>query len=119
MNKDKLIIIHNPRCGKSRNALSLIQSSKIDFEIREYLKDPLTKAELKSILRKLNLTALEFIRKNEKDFIDNFKGKSLTEEEWIAAMMKFPKLIQRPILLKGDKATIARSDDAISIMLEP
>lgn len=110
-------LIHNPRCSKSRQALALLQEKGIEPEIRLYLKDELTKDELKSILKKLNVEASSIIRKGEKDFKENFKGKELSEEEWIDAMIKYPKLIERPILINGDNAKVGRPpEDVLEIV---
>lgn len=106
-------LIHNPRCSKSRQALALLQEKGIEPNIRLYLKDELTKDELKSILKKLNVEASSIIRKGEKDYKENFKGKELSEEEWIDAMIKYPKLIERPILINGDKAKVGRPPEVV------
>ena len=106
-------IYHNPRCSKSRNTLNIITEKGADVTIVEYLKTPPTKEELKDLLKKLNIPAQKLIRKGEQDFKDNFKGKELTEEEWIDAMVKFPKLIERPIVVNGDKAVIGRPPEKV------
>jgi arsenate reductase (glutaredoxin) len=79
-----------------------------EYEVVEYLKDNLDAASLRNILSMLNIPASELIRKGEPAYKENFKGKELTEEEWISAMVEFPKLIERPIIVKGNKAIIAR-----------
>lgn len=101
-------IYHNPRCSKSRDSYNLLTEKEIDFETIEYLKTPLTKEELTDVLAQLSIPAKDLIRKGEKDFKENFKGKELSEEQWIEAMLAFPKLIERPIVVKGDKAVIGR-----------
>lgn len=101
-------IYHNPRCSKSRDSYNLLNEKGFDFETVEYLKTPLTREELKDILAKLNIPAKDLIRKGENDFKDNFVGKELTEDQWIDAMLTYPKLIERPIIVKGDKAVIGR-----------
>lgn len=103
-----LKIYHNPRCSKSRDSFNLLTEKGLTFETVEYLKTPLSKEELTELLSKLNIPAKDLIRKGEKDFKENFKGKELSEEEWIDAMLSFPKLIERPIVVKGDKAVIGR-----------
>lgn len=106
-------IIHNPRCRKSREALDLLTQNGIEPEIRLYLKDPLSKKELKEILNKLNIPATELLRKTEKHFKENLKGKDLSEEEWITEMIQEPKLIERPIIIKGHKAIVARPPEKV------
>jgi arsenate reductase len=101
-------IYHNPRCSKSRNSLNLIRENEVDVEVIEYLKTPLTKTPLKVLLKKLNIPARDLVRKGEAVYKENYKGKELTEAQWIDAMVKFPKLIERPIVEKGDKAVIGR-----------
>lgn len=101
-------IYHNSRCSKSRDSFNFLTEKGIEFETIEYLKTPLTKEELTELLAKLNLPAKDLVRKGEADFKENFKGKELSEEQWIEAMIQFPKLIERPIVVKGDKAVIGR-----------
>lgn len=114
---DKLIIYHNTRCSKSRCALELIEAKTKDFHIVEYLKNPPSEKELKIILKKLGLKAEEIIRKKEPLFEKKFLGKSLTEEEWIKVLTKNPILIERPIIVKGKKAVIARPPEkALSLL---
>lgn len=103
-----LKIYHNPRCSKSRDSFNLLTEKGLTFETVEYIKTPLSKEELTELLSKLNIPAKDLIRKGEKDFKENFKGKELSEEEWIDAMLSFPKLIERPIVVKDDKAVIGR-----------
>ncbi len=101
-------IYHNSRCSKSRDSFNLLTEKGIDFETIEYLKNPLTKDELTALLGKLDIPAKNLIRKGEKDFKENFKGKELTEEQWVEAMIQYPKLIERPIVVKGNRAVIGR-----------
>lgn len=103
-----LKIYHNPRCSKSRNSFNLLTEHGLEFETIEYLKTPLTKEELTILLKQLGIPAKDLIRKGEKDFKDNFKGKELSEEQWVEAMLTYPKLIERPIVVKGNKAVIGR-----------
>lgn len=103
-----LKIYHNPRCSKSRNSFNLLTEQGLEFETIEYLKTPITKEELTTLLKQLGIPAKELIRKGEKDFKENFKGKELSEEQWIEAMLAYPKLIERPIVVKGKKAVIGR-----------
>ena len=106
-------IYHNPRCSKSRNGLELIKESGKEFEIVFYLENTPTKEELKQVLSLLNIKAEGLIRKNEAVWKDNFKGKDLTESQLIEAMVKFPKLIERPIVVNDKKAVIGRPPEKI------
>lgn len=110
-------IYHNPRCSKSRDSFNLLTEKGIEFETVEYLKTPLTKEELKALLVKLAIPAKDLIRKGEKDFKENFKGKELSEDEWVDAMIQFPKLIERPIVVKGDKAVIGRPVEKVIALI--
>ena len=103
-----ITIYHNPRCGKSRDCLAFLETSDQKFEIIKYLETPLTFNELKEIIRKLNINPIELIRKNETIWKENFKGKELTDSEIIQAMVDYPILMERPIVVYNDKAIIAR-----------
>ncbi len=106
-------IYHNPRCGKSRNTLSLLQEKGEQADIVEYLKTPLTREELTAILDKLGISAFELIRKGEKIYKEEYKGKELSNDEWIDAMVAHPILIERPIVVKGNKAAIGRPPEQV------
>ena len=101
-------LIHNPRCSKSRDAVKFLTDRKIDHEVILYMKDGLTTKEIKTILKQLNMKAEDLIRKTEKTYIAEYKGKTLSEAQWIKAMVDEPKLIQRPILINKDKAAVGR-----------
>jgi len=104
----KVKIYHNPRCRKSREALELLQKENIEPEIVLYLKVIPTKKEIKGLLEKLGINAESLVRKNEPFYKEKFKGKKLTEAQWITAMVSYPKLIERPIVVKGNKAIVGR-----------
>jgi len=109
----KIKIYHNPRCSKSRQGLQILKDKGVDFEIVQYLKTPPTKEELKEIIKKLGIKPIDLVRKNEKIWKENYKGKEVTDEEIIEAMVKFPKLIERPIVIKEDKAVLGRPPENI------
>lgn len=111
-------IYHNSRCSKSRNSYNLLVEKGIEFETVEYLKTPLTKKELKDLLSKLDIPAKDLIRKGEAAFKENFKGKELSEAQWIDAMLEYPKLIERPIVVKGNKAVIGRPIENVIELIE-
>ncbi|HLV39220.1 arsenate reductase (glutaredoxin) [Xanthomarina sp.] len=110
-------IYHNPRCSKSRAGLELVENSGKEFEVIHYLKNVPSKEELKDLLKLLNMKAEDLIRKNEADWKENFKDKNLSEAQLIEAMIKFPKLIERPIVSNGKKAVIGRPTEIISEIL--
>lgn len=103
-----LQILHNPRCGKSRNCLAFLDDAKTEYEIRNYLQNPLSESELKELLEKLNLKPIELVRQKETVWIDHFKGKTLTDTQIIKALSEYPILIERPIVIKGNQAIIGR-----------
>ncbi len=111
--KDTVIVYHNPRCSKSRCALDLLKDKGVDFEVVEYLTDVPTESALREVIAKLGIKPEELLRKGEEDFKAHFKGKNLSDEEWIKAMLKFPKLIERPIVVKGNKAVVARPTERV------
>jgi arsenate reductase (glutaredoxin) len=104
----KVQIWHNTRCSKSRDAFQWLAEKEIENEWIDYMKLPISENELKSVLLKLSMSAFDLIRKKEKIFVENWKDKNKTEDEWIEIMIQNPQLIQRPIVLKGDKAILAR-----------
>ena len=106
-------IYHNPRCSKSRQTLQILRDNGIEAEIIEYLKDVPTETELKEVLNQLNLNAVDILRKGEAIFKENYKGKELSNDEWIQAMVKYPKLIERPIVTKGNKAVLGRPPEKV------
>lgn len=111
-------IYHNPRCSKSRQALQLLRDNQVEPEIVEYLKDIPTAEELKEVLSMLGMKAEDLLRKGEKDYKENFKGKTLSEEEWIAAMVEYPKLIERPIVIKNKKAVVGRPPENVLSLID-
>lgn len=111
-------IYHNPRCGKSRNCLAFIEKSNQDFEIIPYLSETPTFEQLKTLLEQLNLEPIQLIRTKEKIWIENFKGKTLSNDEIINAMVENPILIERPIVVKDGKAIIGRDPDLVASFLD-
>lgn len=110
-------IYHNPRCGKSREGLAILQESKLPFEIINYLETPLSSAELSEIIKLLGIPPIDLVRKNEAIWKENYKGRNLSDSEIITAMVKNPKLIERPIVINNGKAVIGRPPELIKSML--
>ena len=100
-------IWHNSRCSKSRAAFNYLKDKNIEYSVKEYLKEPLTLEDLSGVLEKLNKKPSELIRKKEALFKE-LNLKNATENELLEAMVKNPKLIERPIIVNGKKAVIAR-----------
>ena len=88
-------IYHNPRCTKSRQTLQLLQEKGVEPEVVEYLKDVPTADELKGLLTKLGISPTDLLRKGEAIYKEQYKGKTLSDDEWVAAMIEHPKLIER------------------------
>lgn len=91
----------------------MLNEKNEDVEVIEYLKDIPTKKELKEVLKLLHMSAKDLLRKNEQIFKDEYKGKELSEDEWIEAMIQHPKLIERPIVINNGKAVIARPTERL------
>ena len=110
-------VYHNSRCTKSRECLAFLENSGKEFEIIKYLEDVPDKKELLSILKKLKTKPIELVRKNEPVWKENFKDKDLSDAEIIAAMLQYPILIERPIIINGDKAAVGRPiENAMAII---
>lgn len=106
---DEVVIYHNPRCSKSRATLELLRERGIEPRIVEYLKTPPSKAEMERILERLGLEPRELMRQQEDEYIESaLDDPGLTRETLILAMLQRPKLIQRPIVVVGERAAIGR-----------
>lgn len=112
-----ITIYHNPRCTKSREGLCELEILNQPFQLRKYLDEPFTKDELEEVIKKLNIKPIELVRTKESIWVENYKNKTLTDAEIINAMLANPKLIERPIVVKGDKAIIARPKEKIKELL--
>ncbi len=110
-------IYHNPRCSKSRQTLQLIKDAGIEPEIIDYLNDVPTAEELKELISLLDIRPYDLLRRGEADFKATFKDKNLSDDEWIAAMVKYPKLIERPIVVKQKKAVLGRPPENVKTLL--
>lgn len=112
-----LRIYHNSRCKKSREGLEILKNSDKEFEIKEYLKEPLNEEELEKLINKLDIAPIQLVRKNEKVWKEEYKDKDLSDRELITVMVKHPKLIERPIVEDDKKAVIGRPPSEIEKML--
>ena len=103
------ILYHNPRWGKSRGAVSLLNENNVDYTLVEYLKNPLTKEQILVLAEKLGKQPGEFVRKKEADFRENNLSDLVHDSDAMAAAMaKFPKIMERPIFVAGEQAAIGR-----------
>lgn len=112
-----MIIYHNPRCRKSRETLALIREKGIDPEVIEYLKTPLSKEELRRVLGLLGIPASGLLRRGERVFKELYKGKDLDEEAWLDALVTHPVLMERPVVVSGDRAVIGRPPENVEVLL--
>lgn len=110
-------IYHNPRCSKSRQTLELIKEANKNVEIVEYLNTPPTEEELKYVLTLLGISPEQLLRKNEAIYKEKYKGKTYSDEEWIGIMIENPKLIERPIVVDGDRAVLGRPPENVLSLL--
>lgn len=110
-------LYHNPRCAKSRQTLALLKEKGIDPVIVLYLVDLLTYSELSKLIELLKITPVQLVRKGETIWKDNFKGKTLTDQQIIEAMIAHPKLIERPIVVKGTRAVLGRPPENVLQLL--
>jgi arsenate reductase (glutaredoxin) len=108
-----ITIYHNPRCSKSREGVCLLEEKGIEFETFKYLDEKITKRELTSIIKKLKIKPIELVRVKETLWKEKYQNQELTDDEVIAIMLKNPVLIERPIIINGNKAVIGRPIERI------
>lgn len=112
-----ITIFHNSRCGKSRECLAFLNQSKEEIKVVNYLVNPPTNEELSSIIQLLQIKPIALVRQKEPIWISDFKHKTMSDTEIIQAMVQHPILIERPIVIKGNKAVIARPYDKATTIL--
>ncbi len=112
-----LKIYHNNRCSKSRQTLDLIRKSGQEVEVVEYLKTVPTADELQEVLQKLRLKPSQLLRKGERVFKELYAGQVLSEEEWLQVLLKHPVLLERPIVVSGERALIGRPPENVLPLL--
>lgn len=105
---EPVTIYHNPRCSKSRAALALLRENGIEPEVIEYLKTPPSAAKLRELVAMLGIKPDELVRTGEDLFKEKFKGRTLTDAQWIEALAENPILIERPIVVRADRAVLGR-----------
>jgi arsenate reductase len=109
----EVTIYHNPRCSKSRQALSLLESKGNKPIVVEYLKNPLTTEQLSQIINELNIKPIDLVRKNESIWKENYIGKELSDDELVEAMISNPKLIERPIVTSSKGTVVGRPPENV------
>ncbi len=114
---DKIVQIwHNKSCSKSTVASQWLRDKGIEIQYFEYLNEGIQFSDLESVIQKLQIHAFDLIRKNESNFDSNWQKNERSEKEWIELMIEHPNLIQRPIIIKGEKAIVARPLEIIEIL---
>ncbi|WP_101759962.1 arsenate reductase (glutaredoxin) [Oceanicoccus sp. KOV_DT_Chl] len=114
----QVTIYHNPRCSKSRQTLQLLEDNGVTPEIILYLETPPAADVINDLLKKLGISARDLLRKGEDAYKENdLKDGSLSEQQLVAAMVKFPKLIERPIVVKGNKAVLGRPPENVLALI--
>jgi len=110
-------IYHNNRCSKSRDALALLQEKGQEVEVINYLIDSPTIPQLAALLKKLQMGPEDIIRKSEKLYKEVYAGQHLTQQEWLQVLSENPILIERPLVVKGNKAVIGRPPENVLTIL--
>lgn len=111
-------IYHNPRCSKSRNTLALLQENGVEPEIVLYLETPLDSGQIRALLKKLGMSAAELVRRGEGDYKASGLDRESSEADIVAAMVKYPKLIERPIVVRAGKAVLGRPPENALALLD-
>ncbi|RUO81469.1 arsenate reductase (glutaredoxin) [Idiomarina tyrosinivorans] len=110
---NQVVIYHNPRCSKSRQTLALLEKKGIQPEVVEYLKTPLDESQIRALLAKLDRSASEIVRRKEAEYKEAGLTADSSEQQLISAIASYPKLLERPIVVNGDKAEVGRPPEAV------
>jgi len=115
---DTPILLHNPLCSKSRAARALLEEHGVAFRERRYLEDPLSREELEALRRRLGRPVADWIRRGEPAYAEAGLGERSSEADLLAAVAAAPELLERPILILGDRAIVARPPDLILPLIQ-
>lgn len=118
MSEKTVRIYHNARCSKSRSACEFVAARGVRAEIINYLETPPDRDELRALLKKLGLRAEEIVRRGETVYQEQYAGRALSDDEWLAALVAHPILIERPIVVRGDQAVIGRPTEKVGELLD-
>jgi arsenate reductase len=118
VDKDKMTVFHKPSCQTSNTVLKYLRTKKQNLDIIHYIETPPSANELEILLSKLNLKPIELIRKKEKYYQEKLSKLNFNDHEWIKLMVENPILIERPILIKGNKAIIGRPFERVVEFVE-
>lgn len=111
-------VLHNNSCSKSRAILEHLDENNIPFEVIDFIENPLSELELKTVLKKLNLPVQDLIRTSDALYREKFAANEYSEDEWIKILVENPSLIQRPILIKESVAMIGRPIENVRFFIE-
>lgn len=111
------LFLHNPRCSKSRAALELVREAGLELPVREYLREPLSVDELRRIVRLLGVRPIEIVRRGEAQFVELGLSDETPDEDVLRAMAEHPILIERPIVVRGDRAVVGRPPETVREIL--
>ena len=114
---DELLLLHNPRCSKSRAALSLLEERGVELAVRCYLDEPLSREELADLRQRLGRPPAEWLRKREPAFAESGLAESASEEALLDLMVRAPSVIERPILVRGKRAAVGRPPEKLLELL--
>lgn len=117
MSKETIRIYYNPRCSKCRDTAALVREYGYNTELIEYLATPPGKEELRGLLKKLGMKPLELIRTGEAVFKENYAGRTLSDEEWLDALLAHPVLMERPVVVRDNRAVVARPAEKVLALL--
>ena len=118
MSKKSVTIYHNARCSKSRSACELVAARGVTAQVIDYLQTPPGQDELRTLLKKLGMRPEQLVRRSEAIFQEQYAGKTLSDEQWLAALVAHPILIERPIVVRGDHAVIGRPTERVGELLD-
>jgi len=113
-----IVIYHNPKCQKSRTALQELEDSSEAVQVVEYMKETPSVKELKQLCEQLAIRPFDLVRKSEALYKENYKGVDLSDTQWLKILAEHPVLIERPIVVKGNKALIAREAGLLAKFLK-
>ena len=115
---DQIVLLHNPRCSKSRATLALLEEHQLDFTIREYLADPLDALELADLRERLARPVSEWLRPKEDPFVASGVAKDALDDVLIAVMVEHPICMERPIVIRGSRARVGRPPEDVLALLD-
>jgi arsenate reductase len=110
---DRILLLHNPRCSKSRAALQLLEQQGVPVDVRRYLDEPLDRGELEDLARRLERSPLEWVRRGEAAWKEGGLAPDSAPTDVLAAMVEHPVLMERPIAIRGGRARVGRPPDAV------